>query len=89
MILFQNVHSYACINLFVDIKRNGKKYSRSLNHHPKLTIISDLYKACLTRRSERNILGRPRDSNVHPVTEIGGDLYDETTATDASIITTP
>ena len=33
-----------------------------------------------------NIRGRSRAYNIPPVTEIGGDIYDRTTATDVSII---
>ena len=38
-------------------------------------------------RSEITIRGRPITYNIPPVTEIGGDINDGTTATDLSIIT--
>ena len=72
--LFQIYHYDACINLFIDIESNGKKYTRSLYHHYIATMISDLYKADIPSRSERIIRGRPRASNSPPVTEIGGDI---------------
>ena len=87
MSCFRICHSDACRNLFVDIERNGKKYTRSLHHHPIVTTISDLYKVDLPRRSANTIQGRPRASDVPPVSEIGGEIGDETTATDVSIIT--
>ena len=87
MDFFQYSHLDACRNLFVDIKRNGEKYTRSLHNHPVVTIISDLYKVYLPRRSKRNIRGRPRVYNVLPVTEIGGDVDYGTAATDVLIIT--
>ena len=45
-------------------------------------MIYDLYKADIPSRSERIIRGIPRASNPPPVTEIGGDIYYLTTATD-------
>ena len=50
-------------------------------------MLYDLYKADLTSRSERTSQGITRDLNVPPVTEIGGEIDDETTATDVSIVT--
>ena len=63
------------------------KNTRSLHHHPIVTMISDLYKADLPRISGRIIRGIPRASNVPPVTEIGGEIDYGPTATNVSIIT--
>ena len=49
-------------------------------------MISDLYKADLTRSSKSTIRGRPRDYDVPPVTETGGQIDYGTTDTDISII---
>ena len=59
-----------------------------MHNHPIATTISGLYKVYLPRISKRTILGRPKDYNVPPVTELGGKLDDRTTSTDVSIITT-
>ena len=45
-------------------------------------MISDLYKADLPSWSESTILWIPRASDIPPVTEIGGDIYNWTAATD-------
>ena len=57
-----------------------------MHNHPIATTISGLYKVYLPRISKRTILGRPKDYNVPPVTELGGKLDDRTTSTDVSII---
>ena len=40
----------------------------------------------MPRNKERTIWVRPRDSNVPPVTETGGEIYDGTISTDMYII---
>ena len=50
-------------------------------------MISDLYKAHTTRRGERTIGGRPRSSNVPPITYIDEEIDDGTSPTDMSVIT--
>ena len=62
-------HSDACINLFVYLESNGRKYKRLFYHQPMVTMISDFYKEYIPRKSKRTIIGIPRDSNVPPVTE--------------------
>ena len=64
MSCFQIFHTDACRNLFVDIERNGKNYTRSLHHHLIVTMISNLYKEDLPRRSERTSQGRYRYSTM-------------------------
>ena len=51
-----------------------------------MTIISDFYNVDIPRRSERDIRGRLRASNIPSVTQIGGDIYDGNKYTDVSII---
>ena len=58
-----------------------------MHHYSIVTIIYDFYKADLRSRSERIIQVRPKAYNVPPVTKIGGEIDDRTTATDVSIIT--
>ena len=79
-------HSDTCINLFVDIEKNGKTYTKLFHHHPIVTMIYDLVKADLPRGSESTSKVRPMDYNVIPVIKIGGEIDDGTTATDVSII---
>ena len=50
-------------------------------------VIYYLYKADMPSRSEITIQGRPRSSNVPPVTKIGGYIDNRTTSTGVSIIT--
>ena len=50
-------------------------------------MISYLHKEDLPSRSKGSVLGRPRASNVPPVTKISGDIDDVNTATCVSIIT--
>ena len=45
-------------------------------------MIPDLYRADLPSRRGRTIQVRPRASNIPPLTEIVGDIYDGNTATD-------
>ena len=87
MICSQIFHSDSSINLFVDIWRNGKKYTRSLHHLPIVTMIYDLYKADFTRRIKSNIWGIPRAYNFPPVTKLVGGIHDGTASTYFSIIT--
>ena len=87
MSCFKSFQTYACRDLYDNIERNRKKRTESFHHHPIVTRISDLCNADLTRRRKRSIQGIIRASNVHPINEIGGDIDDETTGTDVSIIT--
>ena len=64
-----------------------------LKIHKFITSSSDsdhddlFYEVDLRSRSERNIWRTPTTSNAPTVTEIGGDIDDENTSTDVSVVT--
>ena len=62
MSCFEICHHDDCKDLFVNIQRGNSTYSRSLRNHPIRTLLTEIYKADLPRRSERTIIGRPRNT---------------------------
>ena len=59
LICFEIYHHENCKDLFVNIHRENITYSRSLQNYSVRTLIIEIYKDYLPRRSERTIRGRP------------------------------
>ena len=56
---FEIAHHEECNNLFVEVHRLGRTYTRSITNHPIPKMVGEIYKKALPRRSERG-RGRPR-----------------------------
>ena len=58
MSCFDIAHDDFCNGLFVEVKRYGETYTRSVKNHPLPKMISEVYENAMPRRSAR---GRPRN----------------------------
>ena len=83
---FEIAHHNLCNNLFVEVRRKGKTYTRSIKNHSVCTMVKDIYKGELPRRGERNRRGRPA-RNLPSITDVVRN--DDDNMTNISMITTP
>ena len=82
---FEIAHHHLCNNLFVEVRRKGKTYTWSIKNHSVCTMIKDIHKGELPRRSERR-RGRPA-RNLHSITDVVQN--DDDNMTNISMITPP
>ena len=72
---FEIAHHPDCADLFIEISRKGKMYTRSVSKHPMTSKIAKIYETQLPRRSGRK-RGRPKIGDIvtpnqtHPIVEI-------------------
>ena len=63
MSCFETAHYEQCIRLFVEVERNGQKYTRSVHKHPIVTQLNKFYDNLYGIREKENVIarrGRPR-----------------------------